>query len=175
MELKTKDSVLDKFQNRLGLDGSPAFAHIRREDYKTDDDFILALTEWESRRDDPRFREIERKYRREVFEQREAERAAQEAERRKEIRSNMTLTVDEQMDADNRATAAASDDLQRGRIRPAEFEERKAFHKQRFEDQRKDEKTAGQIFNEFARAEIARNRVSADANERRGEKTTGNL
>ena len=164
LSLVRKDEYLQNIENRMGLHMPNSADVIKREDYPDDDSYITAL----ARRDlemeeNPRLVELKRKHYIQLEKQRQAEAEEARQKARQEKRAAAKLTAREAAEVAEKALAAANDDLRRGLITAQEFDDTRKKHVDRLESKALDDKVNGEIFNEWARAEIQRNRVSGNA------------
>lgn len=164
MKYQTKDNELDNLTARMGLNMPNSRDVLRREDFDSDDSYCTACAERDlAMETNPRLLELKRKYWIELEAQRQKELEEAEKKRYQEIRENVRLSAQERQDMDARALQAATADLREGRITPQKFNSCREEHAKRLESAMLDEKATSQHFNEYIRAELNRNRISANA------------
>lgn len=159
--LTKKDEYLENLELRMGLSGPKTTDVIRREDFDSDDAYLDAATRHELERErDPRYNDVRRKFEIQLAQEKEKARKAAQDKRFNELRDQVKV---DRASIDERATVAATADLNSGRISPKEFGEAKEKHAKKIEDQDRRDKASNIMFNEFVRDEIRRNRVSGNA------------
>lgn len=104
----------------LGFDEPPVEKKLCRSDFKTDEEYLHAVTELSLRNHSPEYRETYRRIRREYLAQQEAaQAAAAEQKHQEEIKTairNCVLSPDEQKVVDDEARRRAQADLAAGKI-----------------------------------------------------------
>ena len=168
MNLVRKDEHLTNIETRMGLHSPATTDVIKRSDFPDGPAGDDAYCEACARRDlslekDPRLVELKRKYGIKLEAEREAERREQEKKAYATARENARLSMTERNAVSEQALALANEDLKSGRITPQGFDDARQRHYKHLEEKALDSQAAGTFFNEWARDEIARNRVSGNA------------
>lgn len=159
--LTTKDEYLENLHLRMGLSRPETTDVIRREDFSSDDEYLDAATRHELERErDPRYNDIRRKFEIQLAQEKEQERKAAQAKRFNELREQAKVDRDS---IEERATVAATADLNAGKIKAAEFNKARENHAKKIEDQDRRDMANRKMFNEWVQDELHRNRVSGNA------------
>ena len=159
-EFRTPEAVRDAAAAAFGLNQKSVFDIVRREDYKTEAEYIQALSDTSKAMETPEYQRARRKAAEE--EQRRNE-AAIRAEQRKEfqtIRRGVTLTQTEKEQIDRQAADMARRDLAAGRIFASGLGAKIEEYAGQLSDKAKDSKASAMQFNAFIRHEMNRATVN---------------
>lgn len=130
---------------------------IKRENYKTEAEYLIAKSDFEARMSDPNFRaSVLGVVQREVDEREEAAAAKaleEQATRYQEIRKGVSLQEYEREEIDRRARDAARADFAAGRISSGMIARKAADYCKEFEEQALDQKASNIQINEMFRAD----------------------
>ena len=152
----TKDTLKDKMATALGMGAKSAFDIVKRSDYATEAEYIVALAETSKAMETPEYRRAAAQAR-----EREAkaqEQATREAQRREfqSIRNGVTLTPAEKEKIDKEAADLARRDLASGKIFASGLGAKIEEYAGQLADRAKDSKASSMQFNNFIRAEMHR-------------------
>lgn len=150
----TKDIIQDRAATAFGLNQKSVFDIVRREDYRTEAEYIQALSDTSKAMETPEYHRAARKAAEEK--QRRNEAAIREAQRREfaEIRRGVKLTPMEQEQIDKQAADMARADLASGKIFASGLGARIEEYAERLADKAKDSKASSMQFNNFIRQEM---------------------
>lgn len=114
--ITTPEMTRERMKAALGLDQPSALDVVRREDYKSDVEYIHALTETQAMMDAPEYQKAARRVAAEK--QRRQEQETREAQRKEydEILKDVTLQEYQKKEIDTKATEMARRDLAAGKI-----------------------------------------------------------
>lgn len=151
-EFITQESTRAKAAAALGLNQPSALDVVHREDYKSDVDYIHALTETQKEMDDPLYQKAARKAAAEA--QRRQEEKIREEQRKEyaETLKSVKLDAVDSRAINEEAAAQAQRDLAAGKITYSELGERIMRYGNELTEQKKREKAANMMFNRMMRA-----------------------
>ena len=159
-EFVTKEALEEKLSVALGLNQRSVFDIVRREDYRTEAEYIKALSDTSKAMRTPEYQRAARKA---AEEQQRRDEAATRAEQRKEfesIRRGVKLTPMEQEQIDRKAANMARADLAAGKIGASELGATIEGYAGQLADKAKDSKACSMQFNNFIRQEMNRATVN---------------
>lgn len=147
----TRDTIKAKAAAKMGFDQPSALDLVSRRDYSSDEAYLDAAVKAEMERSSPEYQAIRRKLAAE-YQQRheEAERKVQ-AEKFKEIRSNVQLWDSDTRAIDAEAAEMAHRDLAAGRIGASEMGKTIEKYAKELTEKRKDNKAQNQLMSEIIR------------------------
>ena len=149
----TRETIRAKAAAKMGFDHTSALDLVSRSDYATDEQYLDAAVKAEMERNSE-YNKIRRKLAAEYQRRNEeAERKAQ-AERFKEIRSNVQLDSTDIKEIDAEAAEKARRDLAAGRIAASELGKTVEKYAQVLTEKRKDTRASNQHFNDIIRGMV---------------------
>ena len=156
-EFITKEITQEKAATAFGLNQKSAFDIVRREDYKTEAEYIQALSDTSKAMETPEYQRAARKA---AEEQQLRSEAAIRAEQRKEfqsIRAGITLTPMQKEQIDKRAAEMARADLASGKIGASQMGRTIEKYANQLEDSEKTAQASAAQFNAFIRGTMRGN------------------
>lgn len=152
-EIVTKESTTEKVAAALGFNQPSALDVVRREEFKSDADYIHALTETQAKMDDPEYQRAARKVAEE--DRRRQEKAIREEQRKEysEILKTVKLSDLDRRTVDTQAAELARRDLAAGRIFASDLAGRIEHYAEELTEKKKRDLAAGIQFNRCLRGE----------------------
>lgn len=147
----TSDVIKAKAAAKMGLDQPSALDLVSRRDYSSDEAYLDAAVKAELERSNPEYQAIRRRLAAEYRERNEETERKAQAEKYKEIRSNVQLWDTDIRAIDAEAAEMARRDLAAGRIGASEVGKTIEKYAKELTEKRKDTKAANQHFNEILR------------------------
>lgn len=152
-EFITQESIKAKAASAFGLDQPSALDVVHRENYKSDVDYIHALTETQAKMDNPEYQKAARKVAAE--DRRRQEEEIRKAQRREydEILKSVKLDDIDKRAIDKEAAQEARRDLAAGKITLSELGQRIESYGEKLTDQKRRERAASIQFNRCLRGD----------------------
>ena len=145
------DELKSKAVTALGFDMPSAGDLVKREDYKTDAEFYMALSAMDDRLNNPSFRAAIRKGRAEHRTEDERAERIRQLNEFKQYKREAELGEFEKKEIDQQATQLAYHELAVGKIRASELGARIADHAEKLTDKRLNQKASSAQINALFR------------------------
>ena len=152
----TKDSIKDKAAAALGLGAQSAFDVVKREDFKSEAEYIRALAETSKALESPEYQRARRRAAEEELRRKERETREKQREEFRRIRAGIKLTPHEQQQIDTKAAEMARADFAAGRIGASALGATIERYAAELEGKEIDAQASAQQFNAFIRDAMQR-------------------
>ena len=162
--VNTKEKAKQRFETVLGFNQPRAEDVVKRENFNSDAEYIVALTQMKMVMATPEYQKAARQSAREAQQQKEAELKKKQDKLYQKLRKEAVLNSFEEGQVEREARRLADNDIAEKKISVSEYGETVRVYTEKLTGKAKDEKAQNGVMNAIFRGEIEAMKVDEDGN-----------